>query len=92
MGGGIAQWSDTIYANEIAALFGKLQSNASTGDAILAMQGGYNRAMKYGAGAPASADCDAAGEIMRTYYDTTNHYHYICEGAAGWHKSGAYAP
>ena len=67
-------------------------SSATTGDGITAVAGGYTRALKDGVGAPAGADCDAAGEVMRTYYDTASHIHYVCEGAAGWFKSGAYAP
>jgi hypothetical protein len=71
---------------------GAIVSGRASNDAITAVSGGYTRAMKYGAGAPTAADCDNAGEIMRTYYDTTNHFHYVCEGAGGWYKSGVYAP
>lgn len=69
-----------------------IKATRATGDAITAQSGGYTRVTKSGAGAPTGTDCDAAGEAMRTYYDTTNHFHYVCEGAAGWYKSGVYAP
>lgn len=91
-GSGVLQWSNTIYANDMAALAGAFQSNAASGNTFVGASGGYSRTLKQGAGAPAGADCDAAGEAGREYYDTTNHLHYVCEGAAGWYKSGAYAP
>lgn len=84
-------------------VFSEFQSNASahfpsvrisntTGTGIDNSGGSYSRVTKYGAGAPTGTDCDAAGEAGRTYYDTTNHFQYFCEGAAGWYKSGVYAP
>lgn len=42
--------------------------------------------------APASADCDAAGEVGKYYWDSTNDNLYICSGASGWRKITTIAP
>jgi hypothetical protein len=44
----------------------------------------YPRLIKNFAGAPTAADCDAAGEVGRVTYDTTNNRWYVCTSSAGW--------
>jgi hypothetical protein len=44
----------------------------------------YPRLIKNFAGAPTAADCDAAGEVGRVTYDTTNNRWYVCTSTAGW--------
>ena len=42
--------------------------------------------------APADADCNAAAEESRLYYDATNDNFYVCSGASGWRKITTGAP
>lgn len=71
----------------------RIQSyNGSSMETAFETVGGWPAVPKVGAGAPAGTACDAAAEVGRVYYDTTNHFQYFCEGAAGWYKSGVYAP
>jgi hypothetical protein len=42
--------------------------------------------------APAGADCDAAGETGKYYWDSTNDNLYICSGVSGWRKVTTAAP
>jgi hypothetical protein len=42
--------------------------------------------------APAGTDCDAAGEVGKYYWDSTNDNLYICSGASGWRKITTVAP
>ena len=38
--------------------------------------------------APAAGDCDAAAEVGRHYWDSTNDKYYVCSGASGWIQTG----
>lgn len=42
--------------------------------------------------APASGECDAAGETGKVYWDSTNDFLYICSGASGWRKLSTTSP
>jgi len=46
--------------------------------------GGYAQFEKTFAGAPTAGDCDAAAELGRLTFDTTNSRFYYCTGATGW--------
>jgi hypothetical protein len=48
---------------------------------------GYPVIPKQNAGAPAAGDCDAASELGRVVYDSTNFREYRCFGTAGWKYS-----
>lgn len=71
---------NVLYADIITA-------EGATGDAIVAVLGGYAR-LTFGAGAPTSTDCDVAGEKGRQYIDTTNTRFYFCNGTA-WAYAGS---
>jgi hypothetical protein len=36
--------------------------------------------------APAGTACDAAGEVGKIYWDSTNDILWICSGASGWRQ------
>jgi len=42
--------------------------------------------------APESTACDAAGEVGKIYWDSTNDLLYFCSGASGWRKFTSAAP
>lgn len=42
--------------------------------------------------APASADCDVAGETGKIYFDSTNDILWVCSGASGWRQIATAAP
>ena len=42
--------------------------------------------------APASAACDAAGEVGKLFFDSSADNLYICSGASGWRKITTAAP
>ena len=65
-----------------------LRTDAS-GYLLIAFPGGLSvdyffRLRTTNTAAPASSDCDAAGEMGRFYWDSTNDAFRICSGASGW--------
>ncbi len=42
--------------------------------------------------APASTACDAAGELGKIYFDSTNDILWVCSGASGWRQISTAAP
>lgn len=42
--------------------------------------------------APASAACDAAGEVGKIYWDSSADLLYVCSGASGWRKISTASP
>lgn len=42
--------------------------------------------------APGSTACDAAGEVGKVYWDSTNDVLWVCSGASGWRQISTAAP
>ena len=59
-------------------------SALATGTLFNVANGGYAQFAKNFAGAPTGTDCDAAGEVGRMTYDTTNNRWYVCTTSSGW--------
>ncbi len=58
----------------------------------LQVNGGYTQLDDGNTAAPAAADCNAAAEEGRMYWDATNDNCYICSGVSGWRKIATVAP
>jgi hypothetical protein len=92
--GGIAVGS---YAGTAAAptngaiISGNVGIGTTAPQSKLHVDGGYVQ-LDNNSGAPASADCDAAAEEGRLYWDATADEFYICSGASGWRKTTTVAP
>jgi hypothetical protein len=89
--GNSAAYSQTAAPAGGIIIQGNVGIGTTSPQSKLQVDSGYIQLDKK-SGAPASADCDAAAEEGKLYWDATTDNFYICSGASGWRKVTTSAP